>query len=251
MIPFYMSLFFHSRFERGKKIFLAFSVVLMFISLILTFSRSAWIGVFVGVLVLFLLRPKVLLGLFLCGVICLTFWVSPIHKRIIKDIHDPGAQYRVIKAKIAYNKFKERPILGNGLGSFHYEAQFSDFWAYRAHSTLENNYLLMLAEGGIIEFLAFLYLIVALGKKTIVLLRKVEDPFLFSIVLGCTTSLISTLGAGMFEDTLFFPKNNWLIGMFMGMIIVVERIREESLATTNSTEVEAERELRALEMEIA
>ncbi|MFX0196942.1 MAG: O-antigen ligase family protein, partial [Candidatus Hodarchaeota archaeon] len=209
--------------------FLALAVILMFISLGLTFSRSAWVGVLVSTLGLCIFRPKAQLFLLICAIVSVIFLFSPIQKRVFKDIDDPGAQYRIIKAKIAYEKFKKQPILGNGLGSFHYEAQFSEIWAYRAHSTLENNYLLMLAEGGVIEFLAFLYLIVTLGKKAIVLLKKVRDPFLFPVVLGSSISIISTLAAGMFEDTLFFPKNNWLTGMFMGIIIVGERIYEESL----------------------
>jgi len=99
----------------------------------------------------------------------------------------------------------------------------------------------MLAEGGIIEFLAFIYLIGALGKKAIALLKKVKDPFLHSVLLGSIMSIISTLAAGMFEDTLFFPKNNWLIGMFMGIVIVVGRIYEESLRV-NAIEVEVDGE---------
>jgi hypothetical protein len=53
--------------------------------------------------------------------------------------------------------------------------------------------------------------------------------------LGSIASIISTLAAGMFEDTLFFPKNNWLIGMFMGLVIVVGKIYEESLSTANGS----------------
>jgi len=212
----------------------------MFISLGLTFSRSAWVGVFVSILALCILRPKASVFLLVSAVISAVFLLSPIQKRVFKDIDDPGAQYRIIKAKIAYAKFKKHPILGNGLGSFHYEAQFSEIWAYRAHSTLENNYLRMLAEGGIIEFFAFLYLIVTMGKKAIVLLRRVRDPFLQSVLLGSLMSIIATLAAGMFEDTLFFPKNNWLIGMFMGIIIVVERIYEESLTMGDTAEAAAE-----------
>jgi len=233
-IPFYISLFFYGRLEKGKKLILAFSLCLMFVNLVLTFSRSAWVGVFAGIVVLFVLKPKALLSLLICGMIIAVIVISPIQKRIIKDISDPGAQYRIIKAKIAYAKFKKNPIWGEGLGSFHYEAQFSNIWAYRAHSTLENNYLLMLAEGGIIEFLAFIYLIVVFGKKAISLLKRIREPFLHAILLGSVVSVIATLTAGMFEDTLFFPKNNWLIGMFMGIVIVVERIYEESLRTTNN-----------------
>jgi len=234
VIPFCISLLFYGPFEKGKKLVLAFSIVLMFANLVLTFSRSAWIGLFMGILSLFVVKPKVSLALLICCIISAVFLYSPVQKRLVKDIDDPGAQYRIVKAKIAYNKFKEHPILGNGLGSFHYEAQFSKIWAYRAHSTLENNYLLMLAEGGIIEFLAFCYLIMAFGKKAVSLLKRIREPFLYSILLGSVVSIISTLAAGMFENTLFFPKNNWLIGMFMGIVIVAERIYEESLTGSNN-----------------
>jgi O-antigen ligase len=251
MIPFCASLFFYGRFDRGKKLILAFSLLLMSVSLALTFSRSAWVGVFVGILFLFVFKPKLPLVLLLCALISAVFLFSPIQKRVLQDIDDPGAQYRIIKAKIAYNKFKEHPILGNGLGSFHYEAQFSDIWAYRAHSTLENNYLLMLAEGGILEFLAFLYLMIVFGKKSITLLKRVTDPFLYPLLLGSIVSIISTLAAGMFEDTLFFPKNNWLIGMFMGIVIVVERIHKEVLTPTDGLGVEAGGKERPFQMGVS
>lgn len=240
VIPLCITFAIYGRPRGRQKLSLALCLTLMFVSLALTFSRSSWVGVVSGIISLFVLKPKKNLFFLIGAIIAATLLFSPIQKRIFKDIHDPGAQYRIIKARIAYEKFKERPILGNGLGSFHYEAQFSDVWAYRAHSTLENNYLLMLAEGGIVEFLAFIYLIIALGKKTLNLLRKIKDPFLYAVLLGCTTSIISTLAAGMFEDTLFFPKNNWLVGMFMGIIIVVGRIYEESTKEDNSTEVEIE-----------
>jgi hypothetical protein len=228
VIPLCISLLFYGGISGKRRFILVVSFTLLLVSLCFTFSRSAWIGVFAGILSLSVLRPRKLLFLLLCAIIGAVFLVSPIHKRTFEDISDPGAEYRLVKAKIAYARFKENPIMGNGLGSFHYEAQFSNVWAYRAHSTLENNYLLMLAEGGIIEFLAFVYLMVIFGKKVITLLKRVREPFLYAALLGCVASIISTLAAGMFEDTLFFPKNNWLIGMFMGIAVVIERIHGES-----------------------
>jgi O-antigen ligase len=230
VIPFCISLLMYGEVPGGKKVFLAGCSMVMFINLALTFSRSAWVGVFTSILCLSFLRPKKTLFFLLCCIIGTVFFISPIQKRMIKDIYDPGAQYRIIKAKIAYKTFKEHPILGNGLGSFHYEAQFSDVWAYRAHSTLENNYLLMLAEGGIIEFLAFLYLMVVFMKKALVLIKRIQPSFLHAASLGSVMSITSTLVAGMFEDTLFFPRNNWLIGIFMGMVIAIERIHREQLS---------------------
>jgi len=234
VIPFGVTFLIYGRLEGGKKLTLAFMILLLFVGLVLTFSRSAWIGVFVSILSLFIIRPKGSSGLIVFIIISAVILFAPIQKRVFKDISDPGAQYRMIKARIAYDKFKEHPILGNGLGSFHYEAQFSNIWAYHAHSTLENNYLLMLAEGGIVEFFAFLYLMVAFAKICLAYLKRVNDSFLYPVLLGSVMSIISTLAAGMFEDTLFFPKNNWLIGMFMGIVIVAGRIYEESIKVDNS-----------------
>lgn len=231
VIPFSLCLLVFGRFERGKKLLIACSLILMFISLVFTYSRSAWFGVFVSIVCLSVFRPKAPLVLVLVGIISTAFLFTPIQKRIFKDISDPGAQYRIIKAKIALDKFKENPVLGNGLGSFHYEAQFSEVWAYRAHSTLENNYLVLLAEGGVIEFVAFLYLIIAFAKKFLSLLKRIQDPFLYAVLLSCGTGIVSTLAAGMFEDTLFFPKNNWLIGMLIGIVIIIGRIHEELSAS--------------------
>ena len=233
VIPFCLALFLHGELDRRKKLPLGLCLILMFISLGLTFSRSAWVGVFISIASLFVFKPKKILLLILCGIIGAVFLFYPLHKRVFEDISDPGAQYRIAKAKIAYSKFKERPILGNGLGSFHYEAQFSNIWAYRAHSTLENNYLLMLVEGGIIEFLAFVYLMTMLAKRAIPLLRRIQAPFLYSVLLGAIVGIISTLMAGMFENTLFFPKINWLIGLFMGIVTIVEVIYEDSTSSSD------------------
>jgi len=250
VIPFSLTLFVFGRFERGKKLLIACSLILMFISLVFTFSRSAWFGVIVGISCLCVLKPRAPLFLLIFVIISGVFLFSPVKKRVFKDISDPGAQYRIIKAKIAYDKFKEHPVLGNGLGSFHYGAQFSEIWAYRAHSTLENNYLVLLVEGGVIQLIAFLYLIIAFGKKVLSLLKRIQDPFLYVVLLGSGASIISTLAAGMFEDTLFFPKNNWLIGMFMGIVIAVGRMYEESVATENDFEVKGEVEELPLQMEV-
>ena len=227
VIPFCISLLFYAPFEKKKKLVLAFFLVVMLANLVLTSSRSAWVGVFVGMLSLCILKPKTSIVLILCGIITAVFLYAPVHKRMVRDISDPGAQYRIIKAKIAYNTFKKHPILGDGLGSFQHGAQFSDIWAYYAHSSLENNYLLMLAEGGIVEFAAFLFFAFCFMKITFTVMNKLDNPFIYSVVLGSFSSFISALGAGMFEGTLFNPQFNWLIGMFMACPVIARKLFEK------------------------
>jgi hypothetical protein len=99
VIPFCLALVLHGGLDRGRKLPLVLCLILMLISLGLTFSRSAWVGVFISLASLFVFKPKKILFLILCGIISAVFLFYPLHKRVFEDISDPGAQYRIAKAK--------------------------------------------------------------------------------------------------------------------------------------------------------
>ena len=82
IIPFGISLLLCGRFERGKKLILAFCLCLMFVNLVLTFSRSAWVGVFISIVSLFIFRPKVSLILLVCGMISAVFFFVTVKQAI-------------------------------------------------------------------------------------------------------------------------------------------------------------------------
>jgi O-antigen ligase len=227
VIPFCSSFVLYGEIPQRKRSLFMLALIPMFICLGLTFSRSAWVGIFTGFFLLSVIRHKFSLAIFFCFFTAIALLVTPIQKRVFEDINDPGAQYRKIKAEIAIEKFKAHPIMGNGLASFHHEAQYSNIWAYHAHSSLENNYLLMLAEGGIIEFAAFLFFMFSFLKMAFKSMRKLNNGYMHCVVLGSIASFISTLGAGMFEGTLYNPQFNWLTGMLMAGTVVVIKLHTE------------------------
>ena len=238
VIPFCIGLIFYGKFPQGKKVLIVIAVIPMLIALVLTFSRSSWSGVLGGLLLLYLRKPKFSYTMFICFILAVIFLISPINKRLFKDFDDPGAQYRIAKAKIAIQKFKSNPIFGNGLGSFHYDAQYSDVWAYRAHSSLENIYLLMLVEGGIIKLVTFLLFVFSYLKMVFKQLNRLRRPFDIAVTLGAFSSFVSMLCSGLFEGTLYNPQYNWLIGMVVACPIVVRRLYKEELNNQKDTDSE-------------
>jgi len=229
VIPFSVSFLFYGKMTQRKRLLITIALILMLVALVLTFSRSSWSGVLGGLFLLYMRKPKFSFTMFICFVLAAVLLVSPINKRIFKDINDPGAQYRIVKAKIAVQRFKSRPFLGNGLGSFHHEAQYSNVWAYRAHSSLENIYLLMLVEGGIVGLTAFLLFVFSYIKMSFRQTNKLEGSFILAVTLGSFSSFVSMLSAGFFEGTLYNPQYNWLIGMLMACPVIVKKLYKEEV----------------------
>lgn len=236
VIPFCIGFLFYGKFHQRKKVLIAIAIIPMLIALVLTFSRSSWSGVLGGLFLLYLRKPRFYYTMFICFILGAILLISPIKKRMFEDIDDPGAQYRIAKAKIAYQKFKEHPILGNGLGSFCHEAQYSDVWAYRAHSSLENIYLLMLVEGGLVNLVAFFLFVFSYVKMILKQANKLERSFASAVTLGAFSSFVSMLCAGFFEGTFYNPQYNWLFGMLVACPIIVRKLYKEEFDNQKDTD---------------
>ncbi len=218
LLPLPLSLLFHGRQSPGRNIILCLAIALLTASIILTLSRSSWIGCGVGLLALGLLRPRFRYFALVLAALTIVFLIPPVQNRILEDRDDPGVSYRKTKADIAYRMFKEAPILGHGPGAFQALSPELDEWAAAAHSAIENLYMRLLAEGGILQAAVFLGLIVyssILGWSTV---KALPAGPLQAVVLGSLAAFWAALGIGIGEDILLFPKSNWLIGFFLAVL---------------------------------
>ncbi len=155
IIPPAVVVIFFSNFSSRIKIWCGVAVLLISISLVLTLSRSSWLGVIVGLFALGLFRPRLKYFLILFLSLAAVFLLPEVQQRVIGDQEDSGVYYRRAKNKMAYEMFLEYPVLGQGPGSFQALAAHSDFWGIKAHSGLENLYLRLLAEGGLLQTMVF------------------------------------------------------------------------------------------------
>jgi O-antigen ligase len=167
------------------------------LALLISRTRSAWIGVVAGLAVLAALRKPRLL-LFLPGVLALVLILSP---RAVLDrmtINDASSRDRYYMWQAGLDMIMNKPIFGQGTGMI-----LSVYPQYRWQGApnpnaphLHNNFIQIAAERGL-PCLAFLIWILYLLGREAFRVRGVSryGP----LVLG---ALAATLSSGMFEYTL-------------------------------------------------
>ena len=221
ILPMAIALGFFSTFSGWKKNLLVLGAGAIIISIILTYSRSSWLGTLLGLLVLFVFRPRIKYLLFLVILIAVLSSISTVRHRIFEDSADAGIVYRQSKIELAYSMFKEKPILGYGPGGFQAIAPTMEDWGIHAHSAIENLYMQMLAEGGLLQVSVFLGLIIFVTRMGLKTIKVLPDGFLRAAMLGSLASFWAVLGIGIGENSLFFPLTNWLVGFHLAVMIKV------------------------------
>jgi len=224
IFPMAVALGFFGNFSDWKKNLIKVGAVTIIISIILTYSRSSWLGSLVGILVLFILRPRVKYLLCLIILIVGLSFIPTVQHRIFEDQADAGIVYRQNKIELAYSMFKEKPILGYGPGGFQAIASSMDDWWFRAHSSIENLYMQMLAEGGLLQVVVFFGLVIFVTRLGLTTIKVLPSGFLQASVLGSLASFWVVLGIGIGENSLFFPQTNWLVGFHLAIIVKIREI---------------------------
>jgi len=219
--PLPLALSFYGRLSTPKKIISFLAILPLAGSLILTLSRSSWVGCGVGLLALGCFRPRFRYFALVAVGMLIVLFIPVVRSRILDDKDDPGITYRQTKIAIAYEMFKDSPVLGQGPGSFQALAPEMDEWAAVAHSALENLYVRMLAEGGLLQAAVFLGLIIYFSRLGWTTLKDLPPGPLQAVVLGSLASFWAGLGIGIGEDILLFPMHNWLLGFYLAVVIKV------------------------------
>ncbi|MGB9911479.1 MAG: O-antigen ligase family protein [Microgenomates group bacterium] len=201
---------------RKNKIFAICYLILAGVSLIITFSRSAWLG---GILLLFwfiLKKVKKITLRFL-----LLFLLIFVLVYLIKLINFSSESffYRWNLAKVAVQLIKQSPLIGVGLNNFIvYLPEFwqsSTLWLQPVH----NIYLLIASEAGIIGLVFFFCFLFFTYRRV----------FVFSSLL--LTSLNTILLLGFFDHYwLTLQQNQLLLTIILGLIWIDKR---NKIKTTN------------------
>jgi O-antigen ligase len=173
-------------------------------ALVLTLTRSAWIGLaFAAAVVLAFYKPKTLI--FIPIAISLFFLLSPQHVKrrafsIFSKRHYSNAQ-RIEYFHAGIQIIKEKPIFGTGPCTIDMVFQnpkygLSELAKRNVH--LHSNIIQIGAERGIPALLAWL---VFIGWASLSLLRLLRDknPILRPVTVGALAALVGLFVAGFFE----------------------------------------------------
>jgi len=185
-------------------------LIVMFLCLLLTFSRGAMAGLAVALVVLALLRHrKLLVFILLAGAALLVlpqtqWYVQHFLEGLMRQ--DLATQMRLGEYKDAFILISRHPWFGVGF------AKAPDIDTYIGVSSL---YLLMAEEIGIIGLGVFL-LIMGLAVTLMLrgLRRLVRSPRLESILLGLLTALLGALFSGLLDHYFFNINFQHAVALF-------------------------------------
>jgi putative inorganic carbon (HCO3(-)) transporter len=219
-------------------------VVLVSACLAVTYTRSAWLGLVVGLLLMAILRHRKVLFLFLILAILIPFAPHGIKARAasIVDPKDPTNHERVLMWQAGWRMLKDRPVLG--LGPIDMKEPYQKYKLPEAREVvghLHNNFVQVAATMGSLGLLAFLYWIFAMLKSQVRSYRKVpgNERFMKGVVLGGLAAYTGFLVNGLFEWNFGDSEVIMLVWLFTGLALATERLLEEGSASLTNPPVNA------------
>jgi len=192
-------------FSRGRiKYFWGFGLLISLFALILTQTRSAWIGLIIAVSVmLFIYKQKALIlaPLF----VCLLYLVSPkwIKDRALSSFNPKGSsnEERIELIRAGIKIIGDYPLLGTGpdtVETVFKNPKYGLSEGAKKNVHLHNNILQTGAERGIPTLIVWLTFIVLVFLSLLKLLKN-KDPSLRSFTVAALGALTGLFVAGLFE----------------------------------------------------
>jgi len=207
--------------------FIFTAVAAMFLCLVLTFSRGAFLGFGVSLVLIALAKYRRLIPILLIGAI--VFWFIPITQAYIAHLLDAFAgadratQMRLGEYQDAFELISRYPIFGVGfLGS-------PDLDTYVGVSSV---YLLMAEQMGLVGVAAFLITMgIFFWNALQAWLDGLRDNVLLSpILLGVGAALLGAMTAGVVDHYFFnldFPHSVTLFWIYVGLGVSAILLRAE------------------------
>ncbi len=205
--------------ERAQKFLGVFFIVLSVVALFFTASRAGITAFCIGVIYFYFSGKSkkesstytFYLKILVAVVFLYLLWlgVGPVIERfweLTKTIH----RGRILVWKDTWSLVKDFPIFGTGFGTFKFVFQhYKSFPEQAIYDFAHNDYLQLLAEGGGISLLAFLWLVVRALKG----LLKSPTP----IARGATAGFLAILFHSFFDFNLHIPANAYVFAIILAI----------------------------------
>lgn len=216
-----------------KKIFLIVLICINVYCVTFLFSRGAYIGLVVGLFILFAMKRPLLLIPLLGILIC---WQTVLPQEVKERIEmttneygqlDVSAENRILVWQQSMELFKTDPILGVGFGGFRYLGF--------ALKDTHNIYLKILAEQGIIGFFVFIALIFSFFCEGWKLFRRGDDDLARALGLGFSIGVLVLLVNNMFGDRWSYFQLSAFLWVFAGLVARLNAGTQETPAPVQAS----------------
>jgi len=188
-------------FRKSDRIWTALVMPALLVALALTLTRSAWVGTFVGLAVLFSLRDfRMLAVLPIVAALFVALAPASVTDRVYSmfDVNDPSNRDRVAMVHSGVRMVKDRPLTGVGPNMVpRVYAQYRDPMAVNpTTSHLHNVPLQIAAERGLPALAAWIWFLAVAIRD---LWRRFRASVMPSLAAAALAALAAMLAAGFFE----------------------------------------------------
>lgn len=195
-------------------------VVAAMVALFLSFTRNAWVGLGVGVLVLAACwRRRLLLAYPVIALVVLLLFPQSVRQRLVSiwDLRQPANFDRLCMVYAGWQMVRDHPLTGVGL-----DMVPKAYPLYRRDDAprfrvphLHNNLLQIAAERGLVAFAAYLWLLGAFFVQTWRSLPSLAQESR-AAVTAALTGVASVTAAGLFEYNFWDAEIQYLTLVLMG-----------------------------------
>jgi O-antigen ligase len=202
--------------------------------LLFAFSRGAYAGFAIGLVVLAILRYRILL---IPLVVVAVAWTTVLPPAVVERITgtyssgvlESSAAERVELWEDAMKRIASRPILGSGYETYAISRSGEDL------RDTHNYYLKVLVETGVVGLIIFLFLMSRMWTVAWHVFRNQTDPFARGAALGMVACLASFFVVNFFGDRWTYVQVNGMLWALLGAIARFD-YREELATTTSAQE---------------
>ncbi|MFH0732433.1 MAG: O-antigen ligase family protein [Candidatus Omnitrophota bacterium] len=196
VIPVFLSFVFSEKIEPRKRIYFLSGLLPLFFCLVKTYSRGAWLSLFVSLFILALIKGRKIFAVFLILVIIGSFIMPHNAKERVSGLLNfkDGTNWERLKLwSGALNMIKKHPVLGFGVNT--YTRNFPDYKPddYWSSVYTHNCYLQMATEIGLVGLGLFLSFIILVFIYITRHLKVLPQGWMHSTVVGLFAGLIGFL----------------------------------------------------------
>jgi len=208
---------------------------------VLTYSRTAYVGVLVAAAVIALLHRRrarlVLPALMLAIALPVLLPNSAIQRfesiELEEGQRDESTANRFLYWEVAFNRFLEQPVLGTGFHTFHHE-EVNPF-----RTDTHNFYLRELVEKGLLGGVVLLGMLFAVGRMLWRLLRASRTgTWPYALALGLIGAFVGVLLGNLFGDRFsHYPMiaHFWLyVGLALRATALQQQAQQQQVAVPES-----------------
>lgn len=210
-------------------------ITLMLIVLVLTLSRGAYVGFAVLLFTIFIFYArywfswKVIAAIIITLIIAVSssyYFVSKGESKALGEFVEhvtigdltegESIQGRLTEFDKAIEMWRENPIVGVGLGDYGLaKKNFPPPESMPDWDIVNNQYIELLAETGILGLIGFLLIIIVLVWRSVIAFYKSQDPLIRSVLVGLLAAFIATMVQYNFFSTLYIIHIWVLIGLLV------------------------------------